>query len=324
MRIRPLSDTEQQRFLYSINYTGPEEELCRMELKYLLHGDVTGKCFFSDVKVDPSRSPFIRHRLSILHAAATLDELADRLRAEHRTDFAFMHFKFEGSELTYEEWRDRTAELVRAVNCAAVDGATVNAAAGDTSRTLVGLAKKSGVWYFGEYAQNDNRWKEHDRKPETNSHSLGLRTARALVNIAVPDAGACTLVDPCCGVGTVLIEALSMGVAAKGFEINWRVAESARINLDFFGFPDVVAPLDMHGITEHFDVSIVDIPYGLFTPVTPEEQVAIIRTARRISDRMVIITFEDMDESIRGAGFRIVDRCRVCKGRFVRYISLCE
>jgi len=283
-------------------------------LKQLLHTETAGKCFFSDFEVDPSRSPFIRHRLSIRHAAATLDELADRLRAEHRTDFEFMHFKFEGSELTYEEWRDRTAELV----------SVVNGAAGDMPRTLMALAKKDGVWYFGEYAQNDNRWKEHDRKPETNSHSLGLRTARALVNIAVPDAGACTLVDPCCGVGTVLIEALSMGVASRGFEINRRVAESARLNLAFFGFPDVVAPLDMHGITEHFDVSIVDIPYGLFTPVTPEEQVAIIRTARRISDRMVIITFEDMEEAIHGAGFRIVDRCRVRKGRFVRYISVCE
>jgi len=31
-----------------------------------------------------------------------------------------------------------------------------------------------------------------------------------------------------------------------------------------------------------------------------------------------------MEEAIHGAGFRIVDRCRVRKGRFVRYISVCE
>ncbi len=285
-------------------------------MKYLLQETVVGKCFFSSNKISPSRSPFIKLRLTILHSAPTLEELAGKLRAASNPfgDFTFMHFKFEGSELSYEEWRERTAQLSLVLG-----GGNV-----DHLQTLLGIAKKDGVWFFGEYEANDNRWKDHDRKPETNSHSLGLRTARALVNIAVPNADSCTLVDPCCGVGTVLIEALSIGVAARGYEINWRIAANAQTNLAFFGLDNVVTLLDMHLITAHFDVAIVDIPYGVFTPVTLDEQVAIIRTARRIADRMVIITFEDMDESILAAGFCIVDRCCVCKGKFVRYISVCE
>jgi len=316
-----LPEAQRSGYLYAVKYTDSEEDLCRLEMKYLLHEDVRGKCFSSAAKIDPSRSPFIKHRLSIRHSAASLDELCGLLRTSGNfpENIKFTHFKFEGSELTYVEWLDRTAELSRAIGTG--DDSAENT---EHPRTLVGLAKKNGVWFFGEYAQNDNLWKDHDLKPETNSHSLGLRTARALVNIAVPDGVLRTLVDPCCGVGTVLIEALSMGVAARGFEINRRVAESARINLAFFGHENAVTLLDMHRITDHFDVAIVDIPYGLFTPVTPEEQAAIIRTTRRIADRMVIITFEDMDETVTEAGFRIMDRGCVRKGKFVRYIRVCE
>ena len=316
-----MTTERQSRYLYSINYTDPEEELCRLEMEYLLHEDVSGKCFFSPRKIDPSRSPFIKHRLSVAHSARSLEELADRLRSAGNPygDFAFRYFKFKGSELVYEEWRDRTAELSRAIY------GDIDAGGNSTGLpTLLGLAKKDGAWLFGEYAQNDNRWKDHDLKPETNSHSLGIRTARALVNIAAGNSLSGTLVDPCCGVGTVLVEALSMGVDARGFELNRKIAASARTNLAFFGFENVVTRLDMHQIRDHFDVAIVDIPYGLFTPVTLEEQAAIIRTARRIADRMVLISFEDMDETVTGAGFRIIDRGRVLKGKFVRYIRVCE
>ena len=64
----------------------------------------------------------------------------------------------------------------------------------------------------------------------------------------------------------------------------------------------------MHDINEIFDVAIVDIPYGLYSPVTLEEQVDIISTSRRIVHKMVIITFEDMDNLIISAGFKIVEK----------------
>ena len=40
--------------------------------------------------------------------------------------------------------------------------------------------------------------------------------ARALVNIAMKDNEEGTLIDPCCGVGTVVIEALDLGIKVKG------------------------------------------------------------------------------------------------------------
>ena len=77
-------------------------------------------------------------------------------------------------------------------------------------------------------------------------------------------------------------------------------------------------------IEEKYDVVIIDIPYGLFKPTTLKEQTDIIKTARKIADKLVIVTFEDMDKYIKGVGFNILDTCYVSKGKFVRYISICE
>ena len=49
-----------------------------------------------------------------------------------------------------------------------------------------------------------------------------------------------------------------------------------------------------------------------------------MKTARRIADKLVIVTFEDMKTDIAEAGFDIVDSCVVCKGSFKRYIDICE
>jgi len=114
-----------------------------------------------------------------------------------------------------------------------------------------------------------------------------------------------------------------MGLKIKGYEVNRKVAESAKENLAFFGVNNVIVCNNMHTINEHFGVSIVDIPYGLFTAISKTEQTEIIKTARRISDKSVIITFDNMENAITEAGFRILQKCYVSKGKFTRYINVC-
>ena len=191
-------------------------------------------------------------------------------------------------------------------------------------KVMLGVAKVNGRWIFGEYERNDYEWHIHDKKPYSYSNSLSLRVARALVNIAVENNLDCKLIDPCCGVGTVVIEALSMGIDVKGYEINKHIAENAQKNLEFFGYENVITSGDMHNIEEKYDVAIIDLPYGVFTATTLEEQIALMKTARRITNKLVIVTFEDMDKHIIEAGFNIINKCYVCKGKFKRYINICE
>lgn len=311
------SVTNLKNYLYVISHSLIEKDLCQLEMKCLFQQDIEKKYFFSQKKISPSRSPYIRHCVSVMYCADSLEELIGKLQANKvaYNDFKFVYFKIADGEPGYEEWIRCVTELGRSID-GAVD--MVN------PKTMLGATIVHGQWIFGELEKNDNHWQEHNKKPNSNSHSLKTRTAKALVNIAVGDELNYRLVDPCCGVGTVVLEAISMQVDVKGYEINWLIAKKAEKNLAFFGYENVITKGDMHEIEEHFDVAIVDIPYGLFTPITLEEQCKIIKTARRIADKLVIITFEDMDKAIISEGFEIIDQCHVSKGSFIRTISICH
>lgn len=303
-------------FLYIINSPPLEEPLCNLEMKYLFHIENPEKQFFSTKDISPSRSPYIKHRLSVLYRGDSLEDLIRQLQTDRPAydSFRFAYFSFANTELGYDEWMRCIDELG-----GWIDGKIDM----EHPQTRLGLTKLQGTWILGEYEENDRRWQKHDKKPHTNSHSLKIAVAKALVNIAVGEQVHCRLIDPCCGVGTVVIEAVAMGIDVKGYDFNWPTAEAAKKNMAFLGYQNVITHGDMHKIEGHFDAAIVDIPYGLFTPVTFEEQREIISTAHRIADKVVFVTFEDMEEVIVSTGFTIVDRCRMIKGNFKRFVSVC-
>lgn len=149
--------------------------------------------------------------------------------------------------------------------------------------------------------------------------------ARALVNIAAGDNKKLSIVDPCCGIGTVVLEALDLGFDVKGWEISKSIACNARNNIEHFGYKrDIITSGDMNDIDEVFDVAILDIPYGLYSPITLKEQIDIINSSRKIARKLVIITFEDMDNLITSAGFNIIDKCYMIKNNVKREITICK
>ena len=144
------------------------------------------------------------------------------------------------------------------------------------------------------------------------------------MNIAVGTDRKSSVIDPCCGVGTVVLEALSLGVAVTGYEIQWSTARKAKANIASFGYEPCITKADMHSIEDHYAVAILDIPYGLFTPTTPEIQRALIEKTRTIADKLVLIAFEEMESVLSCAGFAIINRGAVFKGHFKRYIYICQ
>lgn len=61
---------------------------------------------------------------------------------------------------------------------------------------------------------------KYDDKPNTFSNSLDIRLARTLINIAGENDQTKTMIDPCCGMGTVVLEGLALGYSIKGFDIS--------------------------------------------------------------------------------------------------------
>ena len=52
-------------YLYVINYAEGEESLCKLEMKVLFGQELTDKYLFSPIDIDPSRSVFVKERLTI-------------------------------------------------------------------------------------------------------------------------------------------------------------------------------------------------------------------------------------------------------------------
>ena len=311
------SKKELEKYFYIINYNHEfEEELCMMEIKELFNLKPSGKQFFSNKYINPSRSPFIKEVISIRYEENSLEEILLKIKNDKLSyeNFKVCYIKNEKNDLSYED----RIKSIRKIGLIIHGEADIH-----NPNIMLGLSKVNGKWIFGEYYKNDFKWHIHDKKPYSYSNSLSLRVSRALVNIAIGDNMNQKLIDPCCGVGTVVIEALSMGIDACGWELNVNIAENAAKNLEFFGYSNVIRNGDMTTIKDKFDTAIIDMPYGLFTPITKEEQISIIRASRNITKRLIIVTFEDMSEIINEAGFKIIDTANVLKGKFKRYISIC-
>ncbi len=68
-----------------------------------------------------------------------------------------------------------------------------------------------------------------DRRPVERPGSLSPAVATAMVRLAGPSRGA--LLDPCCGSGTVLSEALSAGWQARGIDLDPAAVAAATVNV---------------------------------------------------------------------------------------------
>ncbi|MGL4821125.1 MAG: TRM11 family SAM-dependent methyltransferase [Bacilli bacterium] len=307
-----------EQYFYELNFPQIERELCALEMRSLFGMTPESKQFFSERDVSPSCSPFLKTRIAVWASATSFETLMayiPTLDLPERT-YRVHYIKTEGTDLSYEDRLrsvQRTAEVVPSVGDM------------DNPEIHYGVAKVGERWIFGEYERNDFTWHAHDTKPFTYSHSLSVRYARALVNIATGYGFNGRMIDPCCGVGTVVIEGLSLGLNIVGNEINRKSAWNARRNLMHFGYdPELVTRGDIGDVIEQYDVALVDIPYGVFVPVTREQQMHILVSACRIATRMVLVAFEPMEDMVEAAGYRVADSGTVTKGQFVRYVYVCE
>ncbi|MGL4772999.1 MAG: TRM11 family SAM-dependent methyltransferase [Clostridium sp.] len=307
---------EEKQSFYLLNYPPHEKGLCNLEMECIFGEKNEGKYILSSIDVEASRSPFIKEKISSIYIGDELLDIVNKIEEDKLSydDFKVVYLKFDGGEVNYKERLNSLSEIGRVIN---------GYPDLHNPKVILGITKANGKWIFGEFSKNDFSWHKHDNKPFSYSNALTIRMAKAIVNIGVGQNINSKVIDPCCGIGTVVMEGLHMGIDIKGCELCQDIAENAKMNLKHFGYKDVILNKDMHTIEEHYDVCIIDLPYGLFTYSSLEEQIELINTSRRIGDRAVIVTFENMDKYILEAGFKIIGQCSVRKNNFNRVITLC-
>lgn len=307
-------------FIYTYACRADEVSLCHLETRSFFGKEAVSNIMISPIAIDPSRSPFARERIEVMYDGDTMEQILDQVEALHFVDTTFkvIFVKTNDLEPAHKIEYDEQRSIERALGMRIEGEADVR-----NPDHVFGIITVGGRWYFGKYMKSTAVWLHHVKKPRSYSIALSTRVARAAANIAVPNPVGIKAIDPCCGIGTVLVEALSMGIDIVGRDINPFIARGARENIAHFGFEGAVSLGDIANITESYDVAIIDMPYNLFSTTTPEEQFDILRHARRIAAKVVVITIETIDDMIASAGLTISDRCVAKKGNFSRQIIVC-
>lgn len=309
-----------EKYLYVFNYPPEDKDLCALEFRALFKDQYKSKYYLTDKDYSVDKSVFVKAKIDIWAINEDFLELINQVKELHKDyqGFKVIYLKNEVTHVDYQESLQRCKNISWAIS------GTVN-----MSKPLhtIAITKLGKQWLCGYYHHGVPSWKKHDDKPNTFSNSLDIRLARTLVNIAAGDNDQVRIVDPCCGMGTVVLEGIALGLDIEGFDISREISWQARKNLKYFGYDEyLINKVSIHNLKKHYDVAIMDIPYNLYTPITYEEQCKMIQSSRKICDKMVMVTFEDMSKEINQAGFLIIDSCLRKKTEYVkfgRYIYVC-
>ena len=184
-----------------------------MEMKCLFNKPLNEKHLFSDIYVDPSRSPFIKKCISIMYTGDTMKQIIDQIVIDKLTskNYKVAYINATDEIMGFHDGRRIEFEIGYSI---------LGEAEMKKPEIIFGITKIANKWVFGECESNKSDWLFHNTKPFSYSNALKVNVCRSLVNIAVGNNVNCSVVDPCCGIGTVLIEAISMQINIKGYEIN--------------------------------------------------------------------------------------------------------
>jgi hypothetical protein len=310
-----------KKYLYIFNYPPEQEQLCQLEFKYLFGQKWVGKYYLTNTDIPIDQSAFIKAKVDIfiMH-----EDLAEGIKELEKQNLYYLDFKviYLKNSLTYVDYK-QSLSWCEEISWA-IDG-TVHMA---KPKHTLAVTKIGSMFIVGYYHHGVPSWKKHDDKPYTFSNSLDIKLARTLINIACENKPGVTIVDPCCGVGTVVLEGLALKQQIEGFDISRDISYQARKNLMHYHYdPHIIKRAGIQELKSVYDVAIIDMPYNLYTPITYEEQCDIIKSARTICRRLVIVTHQDMSDDITKAGFVILDTCRLKKSThasFTRIIYVCS
>lgn len=307
-------------YLYNVNYIKENKALCELELKYLFGKEINEKVFIDTRLVPPSYSYFIKNRMEILYVKSSVDEIIDCVKEDAITieEFLIKYISFVKNDPFLKEGKK---------NCKRIGMHFIGYPSFKDPKIIYGIAHHDNCWYFGLLEENGYEWMKHQERPHKYSSSLGIFIAKALINIAGEGDFTKRLIDPCCGIGTVLLEGAYAGYDIKGREINSKVAMGAQENLKHFGYDVEVINGDIAEEEGSYDVAILDLPYDIFSKSDDTIQKIILENGKRIARKQIIISAKDISADLLEAGIVVKEVCEVSKNfkrEFSRYIWISE
>jgi tRNA G10 N-methylase Trm11 len=290
----------------------PDNALIAAECTYLTGGrpEADGFAFCQQVEHIP-QAAYIRTGLRILAHAATLDDL---LIDVAQANFIANEFRIDFLSLSINN-RIRTRQSIRAL----ADAIPFYPNLKNPQHRFLLVERDNGLWFGEILTECKHTYRIHADKPYNISSSLPSRISRALVNLVVPQAN--SLLDPCCGTGSILLEAQSLGLKAYGGDLNKRMVGMARENLAHFGYAARIEHADARNCQQRADALVTNLPYGRFLQANKAVIRAILARGRKLAPVAVYVTEYDIQDWLTFAGYHDVNIYPVPKhDGFVRYV----
>ncbi|MBI9069838.1 MAG: methyltransferase [Salinivirgaceae bacterium] len=306
-------------YIYSFKYDVHNKELCKLESRQIFGQEEKNNLLFSNIKVDPSISPFIKGRFEIISSSEDYSILLKKIKKENiRIEgFKAEYLVLNGDSTRYTERLEKLKDIGYSI-----EGEPDY----NTPSITYSICHYNNIWYFGVLIKHNSDWFKHKKKPCSFSSAINMVIAKTLVSIASKGNKSNRLLDACCGVGTVLLEACISGFNIEGCDINWKACKYTRDNLAHYKYIAKVYCSDIKDLSCEYDTAIIDLPYNLYSFSNDTITLNIIESAAKLTPRIVIVSASDIETLITQSGLKISDFCSVGKKgkKFTRNIWVCE
>jgi tRNA G10 N-methylase Trm11 len=258
---------------------------------------------------------YVSTGLQLLAFGSTLDEL---LHAVEQPGFPADDFRIEFSSLSGKK-RVSGQSAIRALADAIPFYPNLN----HPRHRFLLIERDNGLWFGEILTECLHTYKQHKTRPYLTSASIPNRLSRALVNLVVPPAE--SILDPCCGTGSILLEAQSLGIQAYGADQNQRMVGMSHQNLAHFGYEASVEHADARTCQQTADAIVTNLPYGRFLQAEETMVREILERGRDLAPVAVYVAENDIRDWLVTAGYRDIVIYPVVKhDGFVRFVHLAQ
>ena len=188
--------------------------------------------------------------------------------------------------------------------------------------TFLVVATEDDIWLGEVLSESSGSWDEHIHKAQQYSSALPVRLARAMVNLVASPGD--MIIDPCCGSGTIPIEAISIGIRAFGCDSNPLMVQASMDNMKHFGMDAMIALADARNISGKFDAVVTDLPYGKNCPIDDQTCFEIISNFPNLATKAAIVSSLDLSQLLTQVGYRRTHLIPVPKNSMTRYVHVAE
>ena len=302
-------------YVYMLAGDEHEHDLALAEALALSGGEALGdKVVQAERRIDIARTGYAACGMELLAGGADAAEACVRLRERGVASDGFAIEVRRIPRGLKANRRDIANELALAI-----DG---RPDLDDPSEQFLALVTAEHVWFGRALPAGEPEWRRLAQKPHDFSSALPSQAARAICNLFI--RGGERVVDPCCGSGTLLIHAASLGANLTGHDINKKMVGSTNKNLQHFGFEPAASLADAAEAAGSYDVALANVPYGKMTPTSDERLARMVANIVTLAPRGAVVALCDLSGILRGAGADVRQVLRLAKFSVTRRIFLYE